>query len=127
MSAKQSRKPNTISVIILDKENAVKYVPPIRRWTKEPISEIKRKILNSEFILISEQSKDPQSLIDLKSHILDLEAMGANLRIIMNTSGYIEEISLEMITTFIKRRKEIDKEVDEIWDLEARAMEEEEN
>ncbi|MBL1223920.1 hypothetical protein [Enterococcus sp. BWR-S5] len=126
MSAKQSRTPNTISIIILDKENVVKYVPPIRRWTKEPISEIRRKILNSEFILISEQSKDPQSLIDLKSHILDLEAMGANLRIIMNTSGYIEEISLEMITTFIKRRKEIDKEVDEIWDLEARAMEEDE-
>lgn len=125
MSAKQLRKPNTISVIILDKENVVKYVPPIRRWTKEPISEIKRKILNSEFVLISEQSKDPQSLIDLKSHILDLEAMGANLRIIMNTSGYIEEITLEMITTFIKRRKEIGKEVDEIWDLEARAMEEE--
>ncbi|MBL1223921.1 hypothetical protein [Enterococcus sp. BWR-S5] len=117
----------TINVKIVDKENAVKYIPSIRRWTKESIAEIKRKILDSEYVLVSEHTKNLQSLIDLKAHILDLKAMGAKIRIIMDTSGYIEEISLEMINNFIESGKDTEREVAELMDLEARAMEEDEN
>lgn len=124
---KKIRKSNTISVIVLDKENAVKYIPLIRKWTNQSISEIKQNILSGESVLVSEHSKSLQNLIDIHQHILDLKGKGAELRIIMDTSGYIEDIDVEMIESLIRRDREIDKEVDEIWDLEARAMEEEEN
>lgn len=125
MSAKQPRKPNTISVIILDKENAVKYIPAIRKWTKRSITEIKERILNDNYILVSEYNADVQSLIELQKQIHELEEKGAEVKITMNIADYSENIDSEMISTLIKRNKQTEKEVDELMDLEARAMEEE--
>lgn len=113
----------TIAVRILDKENTVKYVPFIRKWTKQPIASIRDNILAGEDALVSEYIKNPQSLIDLRKEIRTLQEHGAEVEIVMNTSGYLERIDLKMIDILIQTSKEIDEEIAEIRDLETRETE----
>ena len=70
-------------------------------------------------IITCHYTKEPEDLIKLPSLLKELKVKGANLKIVENLEDtIINEISINIIHNLIQRRKEIDREADEMWDLE---------
>lgn len=108
-----------IDVYILDLENASAYISLIRKYSKESILEIKRKIQCKEPIIKCQYTKMPEELKELYNLLGALTDKGANLKIVQNIQNKImREINMEVMSNLIQRRKEINQEVEKIMDLE---------
>ena len=107
-----------IELTVLDKDNIVKYIPTIKKYFDFSIGEIRRNALEKRPIITCHYTKEPEDLIKLSSLLKELKVKGANLKIVENLENtIIDEISINIIDNLIQRRKEIDREADEMWDL----------
>lgn len=69
----------TIQIIILDKENIVKYISLIRGLTKESIGEIKENVLIGRSVIECQYSKNPKELEQVYQVIKELKNKGQKL------------------------------------------------
>lgn len=108
-----------IEVYILDLENASTYIPLIRKFSKESIVEIKRKIRCEEPIIICRYTKMPEELKVLYNLLEVLADKGAKIKIIQNIQNkVIREIDMGIMSNLIQRREKINQEVVKIIDSE---------
>lgn len=110
-----------IEVYILDLENASTYISLIRKFSKESIMEMKRKISCKEPIITCQYTKMPEELKELYNLLESLIDKGAKIKIIQNIQNkVIKEIDMDIISNLIQRRKEINQEVTNSKDLEVK-------
>lgn len=109
----------TIQIIILDKENIVKYISLIRGLTKEPIGKIKDNASNGRPVIECQYSKKPEEFEQVYQVIKELKGKGAKIRIVQNLFGKMErDIDIEIVENLIQRNIDISEEVERIIDLE---------
>jgi len=102
--------PFYLSVKILDTENAVKYVAPIRKLTGAPISEIKDKIVNGKDVLFCEYTKGADKLAAFRAFLGGLAESGAKLEITRHIEDYQDIVGFQMLDNMINTHRAIEQE-----------------
>ena len=101
----------SIQVYLLDSENYITYLSIIRDYTKESISEIKRKIEQQNPILICYFTEiDSSKLKEFYILIESLLKLGAKLELFRESPNFKEKIDPSIIKNLIHRREEIEFE-----------------
>ena len=108
-----------IELTVLDKDNIVKYIPTIKKYFDFSIGEIRKNALEERPIITCNDTRCPEDLVKLSSLFKELKIKGASLKIVENIRDImVREISIDIVDNLIQRNKEIDREADEMWDLE---------
>jgi hypothetical protein len=107
-----------LSVRILDAENALKYVAPIRTWTREPVLAIKRRIADGQPVLFCEHSKDTDDFAAFRAFLGELEASGAVLEVTQHVGDHQEIVSFEKLDNMIRSHRDIALEEELFTQLE---------
>ncbi len=110
---------SNIEIRILDGENVTQYIIIIREYTKEPIMEIKHKIVTQDVVLRCEYIGSNEKLEQLVEIIKKLESKGAQIEIRRNYQGMSEVIDISIIRNLIRSYKIIAKQVEEDMNREA--------
>ena len=112
----------TIEIIICDSENIVKYIPLIRKLTKESIQVIRENALNNKPIISCQHTKYPEEFKEMYQTVKGLIAKGAVVKILdiipSDFDEFVREINLEIIENYIQTSDEIEKETLRLIDLE---------
>ncbi|ARC72091.1 MULTISPECIES: hypothetical protein [Bacillus] len=107
---------NRIDVKILNAENTNSLISIIRKYSGEPISEIKKKISEGHSILTCYYVDDPDKLTSLLSVIEALEQKGAKLEIIQKIRNSSRVIDSNIIKNLIDRDRLIAEQIQEYDD-----------
>lgn len=100
-------------LIILDKENYVKYIPIIREFTKDSVSNIKNKIEKIEAVIICNSVGITSDIEKFYTTIEKLVILGASIEIREHILNHTKIINLNMLRTMVNTSREIDSQVKE--------------
>lgn len=109
-----------IEILLVDKQNYLKYIPLIRIFTGESISEIKKKIMDE--IPIITFNYPVMKSFEFNNFFLTVKKIvdaGATIEIKHYTPMRMEDISMEELKNLVIRDEEIEKEIEEERENEA--------
>ncbi|WP_090999726.1 hypothetical protein [Bacillus sp. 491mf] len=101
-----------MSLIVRPDKNIVKYITSLRKFSHKPIRELKRNI-EDETPVLKFSYYDTEELIKLKNVVVNLNELGAEVRILEEED---RQISLELLSNLIETYREIAREREDLDD-----------
>lgn len=109
---KEGFKVHCMSLIVRPDKNIVKYITSLRKFSHKSIRELKRNI-EDETPVLQFSYYDTEELIKLKNIVVNLNALGAEVRILEEGD---RQISLELLSNLIETHREITRAREELDD-----------